>query len=123
MLAPKSDFWALFWSLFFDLFLASLLGGLRHQFGRILGPFGGPFGSHFAHSFANAAKLQKCNFSQAKYLFLVVPGVRFGIIFGNFLKLFLVLLSGRHFYNMLADLGLQMGSLWELIFTDFANVD
>ena len=80
------------------------------------------FGGHFEHLFANAAKLQKCNPSQAKCLFLVVPGVHFGIIFGNLLKLFLVLLSGLHFCHILADFGLQVGSLLELIFADFANL-
>ena len=122
ILAPKSDFWALFWNPFFYLFLISLLGGLRRQFGRNLESFWGPVGGQFAHFFAIAAKLQKCNPSQAKCLFLVVPGVHFGIIFVNFLKLFLVLLSGLHFCHILADFGLQVGSLLELIFADFANL-
>ena len=47
----------------------------------------------FCHFVGDAAKLQKCNTSKAKTLFLVVPGRPFHSIFANFLKFLFVLQS------------------------------
>ena len=70
-------------------------------FGRRLAPIWKDFDvilgsilSSFSQLFADAAKLQKCNPSQAKRLVLRGPGFHFCIIFANFLELFFVLLSG-----------------------------
>ena len=58
---------------------------------------------------------------QAKCLFWEVLGLRFCIIFANFLHVFFMLLSRQHFCLILADLGLQRRSLLEHCFTNFAN--
>ena len=58
---------------------------------------------------------------QAKCLFWELLGLRFCIIFANFLHVFFMLPSRRPFCAILVDLGFQRGSLWESIFAGFAN--
>ena len=82
---------------------------------RIWGSFQGAFWGHFEHFFADVAKLT------AKCLIWEVLGVRFCIYFAYFLNVFFMLLSRWPFCAILAVLGLPKGSLWELVFADFAN--
>ena len=58
---------------------------------------------------------------QAKCLVWEVLGLRFCIFFAYFLNVFFMLLSRWTFCAILADSGLQRESLWESIFSDFAN--
>ena len=126
-------FWTLFgtklnsrafsWRPFLFLFSASLLGALWHLFGRIFGVAWSSCLGHFAVFCADTAKQYKYNPSQAKTMLLGVLGVNAGIILANFLKPFLVLLSGGRFGMMLPNVGLQMGTLLDSILTEFADLE
>ena len=72
----------------------------------------------FLQMLQNSKQLQHV---QAKCLVWEVLGLRFGTFFAYFLNVFFVLLSRRTFCSILADLGLQKGSVLESILADFAN--
>ena len=121
MFGQKSFCFAFVWCVILGFVLASLFGGLRHRFRRILESFWKVFWSNFVNFLQHAANLQKCNHYGAECMVLDVLGFHFCIIFANFFELFFVLLSGLHFYSILADFDFQVGFMLGSILADFAD--
>ena len=79
-----------------------------------------PFGV-ILNTFSQMLRNSKNATLSSEMLDLKVLGLRFCMLFANFSNVFFLLLPGRSFYSILADLVLQRGFLLEHFFTDFAN--
>ena len=88
---------------------------------RMLGSFQGAFLGRFCILFCRCCRSQKTQPFRAKCLVWGVLGLRFRIFFAYFLNVFFMLVSIQPFWAILAELGLQNGSLMGSIFADFAN--
>ena len=71
--------------------------------------------------FRRCCKTQKMQPFQAKCLIWEVLGLTFCMIFANLSNVFFLLLPRRPCSSIVAELGLQRGSLFELILADSAN--
>ena len=107
-----SNFYACFWHRSWE---AS--GSNFNDFGVISGCLLGSF----RPCCCRCCKTQKMQPFHMKSLVWEVLGLRFCIIFANFLNVFFMLLSRRPFCSILAELGLQKGSLLGYIFRRFCK--